>query len=496
MEVVLLASLFLLGKELSETPTQSCGRKKNVVLERNNKYPVKSTKITQDTFQNQPFFSSAKTQNTNDKVKNQYLETFTGNDKLMFQHKREVENDCMETKVAYGQVYGTQNLSNSQYNDEVNRYKGSMDGVNWMNNTLPFEQQKVGPGLNVDSNVAATGGFHDTFRILPDNVNSYKKNTFKGRVVSGKGEIGKPEERPTLASNRPDRFYCADKRPYMATKTNFSAPETRQEYNLQETNRGECNDFVGGPMYPNAFTKNFESTRIDDSTKCNLPTGQPYKPTGMYGEQSFFVHESDRESCGVVTNAYSNSGNTTQFPDAASMTQRGTQNNYTSNAHKESLGKYTNNYEAIITQRESSNDYNGNPNDPHGGTVRNHSANITQRGTQNTYSGILKGKQSMRDYTYELSADPYLSKESVLRSRAGGPQNVNVRDDADNIISNFCAKPDSNCIREPGHANMPGTYGELGDLESRPSLQEINRVDLDTSVQLRQNEFAMQPLHA
>lgn len=494
MEVVLLASLFLLGKELSEMPTQNRGRKQNVVLERNNKYPIKDTKITQHTFaQQMPYFASAKTQNTNDKVKNQYLETFTGNDKLMFQHKKEVENECIQSKVAYGQVYGTQNLSSSQYNDEINRYKGSMDGVNWMNNTLPFEQQRVGRGLNLDPNVSASGGFHDTFRILPDNVNSYKKNTFKGRVVSGKAENARPEERPTLASNRPERFYCADKRPYMATKTDFSGPETRQEFEFKDTNRGECNDFIGGPAYTTAPIQGYESTRVDDSTKCNTHAGQAYMPSGMYGEQTFFVHDSDREMCGVVANAYSNSGNTTQYPDAASMTQRGTATSYQSNAHKQSLGKYTNTYEASVTQRESSTGYNGNPNDPHAGTIRNQSANVTQRGTTNTYEGGLKGRQSMRDYTYELNSDPYLSKESVLRGRAGGPQNVNIRDDASNIVSNFCAKPDANCIREPGHANMPGTYGELGDLESRPSLRETNR---NEDIQMQKNEFAMEPLHA
>ena len=72
------------------------------------------------------------------------------------------------TQLPYGQpVY---DLYNRQY------------VTNKMNNLPPIERQNVGRGLGVDPSVPSAGGFHDFFRVLPNNVNEERLTTLEGRT--------------------------------------------------------------------------------------------------------------------------------------------------------------------------------------------------------------------------------------------------------------------------------------------------------------------------
>jgi hypothetical protein len=53
--------------------------------------------------------------------------------------------------------------------------------TNKMNNLQPIERRRVGPGLGVDANVPAAGGFHQYFRVLPNNINEERLTTLEGR---------------------------------------------------------------------------------------------------------------------------------------------------------------------------------------------------------------------------------------------------------------------------------------------------------------------------
>jgi len=71
------------------------------------------------------------------------------------------------TKMPYGQpVY---DLYNRQY------------VTNKMNNLQPIERRRVGPGLGVSADVPAAGGFHQYFRVLPNNINEERLTTLEGR---------------------------------------------------------------------------------------------------------------------------------------------------------------------------------------------------------------------------------------------------------------------------------------------------------------------------
>lgn len=54
--------------------------------------------------------------------------------------------------------------------------------TNKMNNLQPIERRRVGPGLGVGPDVDAAGGFHQYFRVLPNNVNEERLTTLEGRM--------------------------------------------------------------------------------------------------------------------------------------------------------------------------------------------------------------------------------------------------------------------------------------------------------------------------
>ena len=190
----MLGSLGLLGFQFSkQKQNDSSNIKELEVLEEPNIYPMKDEQqfdlYTEQQFVHnenvQPYFTSAKTQNTNDNIKTSVMERLTGRDINM--RKMEVEQTFDDNSILYNPNVNT--MFNSSYNDEIDKYKQSVNNSNnSMRSVRPFEQEYVGPGMGLDYNEKSGMGYHDTFRILPDNVNSYNKQTFGGRVISGKAE--------------------------------------------------------------------------------------------------------------------------------------------------------------------------------------------------------------------------------------------------------------------------------------------------------------------
>ena len=83
-----------------------------------------------------------------------------------------------------------------------------------MNNLSPVEKQLVGPGLGVDANVPATGGFQQLYRVNPTNVGAYKLTTLPGRsgpaadTTGGRrGVVGElTHDKPTTTAYLPSRL--------------------------------------------------------------------------------------------------------------------------------------------------------------------------------------------------------------------------------------------------------------------------------------------------
>jgi len=76
----------------------------------------------------------------------------------------------------------TQTNSRFPYGQPVYDLYNRQYVTNKMNNLSPLEHPNtVGPGLGVGPNVRAAGGFHDYFRVLPNNINEEKLTTLEGR---------------------------------------------------------------------------------------------------------------------------------------------------------------------------------------------------------------------------------------------------------------------------------------------------------------------------
>ena len=178
--------------------------------ERPNKFPISDDQVPVV-----PFFRSVRSQNTNEDVKQHRMETFTGTEDVTWQHKREVENLFKPTKDLTN-INGAQ-LALGEDN-RTERYNYSV--TNKMDGVAPIAKEYVGRGLNAGTDIAAKGGFHDTYRILPENVNGYKKNNFGGRIIAGKGVTPQRDATVTLQDNqKPERYYTiADRHDLLAIK--------------------------------------------------------------------------------------------------------------------------------------------------------------------------------------------------------------------------------------------------------------------------------------
>ena len=498
MELVVLGTLGLLGFQFSKQKNNDSSKVEEIiVLEEPNKYPIEDDNLNIEEqivhHENvQPYFTSAKTQNTNDNIKTSVMERFTGRDINM--RKMEVEQKFDENSIRYDPNINT--MFNTTYYDEIDTYKESVNNsFSSMNSVRPFEQEYIGPGLGLDYEEKAGMGFHDTFRILPDNVNSYNKQTFKGRVVAGKAENAYQEKRQAFEQHKPDTFYDDSKRPTLYGRSDFTAPEVRSDIDLGMLNDTHgCFEMYGNPHKEGFASQSYQvNTDNFDSTTCDY-TGNPHMEHGVgyYANSQFLVHDTDREDCGQVLNVVGNNKSSAQY-SGANPTQRGIENKYNGNIGVDGRGYSNQKYEANPTQRNNPNSYQGNPNMTNGGSTRNQSISVTQRGNETKYTAPAKGINAGKSYAAELNADPYLSKESVLLARAGGPQRVNQLHDPKDSISNMCSKPDENNTKYAPQGSMSGIYGKLGKLDcSTKVIPELDDRMLNIAQsQLQSNEYTV-----
>lgn len=136
-----------------------------------------------------PFYKGNITQNMDpdNRLNAHKLELYTGSYKLR-QHNKQ------ETEPFFAPTTGLTNIYGSVEKRELDRYKPSNTGKK--HNELPFNQVRVGPGLNKGFTAAGSGGFHDYTRIMPksnDLLYINPKVEAKGKINHGKA----------LTENRP-----------------------------------------------------------------------------------------------------------------------------------------------------------------------------------------------------------------------------------------------------------------------------------------------------
>lgn len=167
-----------------------------------------------------PFFKSAKTQNTNDDLKQRRMEGHTGAAST-WQHKKEIApffDPASQNVLSSGS-------SGNAPTYETMRKVSAVSGV--QNNVLPFTQVQVGRGVGLDPKTPAGDGFHSTYRVMPIDHSSYKKNSVEARTNHGVAMNSAREIDPKYYSKSVPRFYTMERRPMEKGRSTVTAQTQR-----------------------------------------------------------------------------------------------------------------------------------------------------------------------------------------------------------------------------------------------------------------------------
>ena len=116
---------------------------------------------------------------------------------------------------------------------EVLAMRGRFDASRH-NNLSPVEKQLVGPGLGLQPDQPASGGFQQMYRVNPVNVGSYRLTTLPGRAGPADGTItgGRGTVQGGVGFNRPETTAYLPERlpPALGKSQGFSGRTPRAEY--------------------------------------------------------------------------------------------------------------------------------------------------------------------------------------------------------------------------------------------------------------------------
>lgn len=159
--------------------------------------------------------------------------------RVEFQSKREMES--------FADI-GRQQRSGGQ---EILNMRNRMYDTGRMNNLSPIEKQMVGPGLGVDAETPASGGFQQLFRVNPVNVGAYRLTTLPGRsgpavdITGGRSAVvgqlthNKPETTSYLPSRLPTTLGRAQ-------GMSGAIPRASHQKTMRTTNRSETGHRADG----------------------------------------------------------------------------------------------------------------------------------------------------------------------------------------------------------------------------------------------------------
>jgi hypothetical protein len=289
-----------------------------------------------------PFFGSDAKQHTSDSLKTRRLEAFTGVNELQasqsgtYQHKTEVPN-MSNLEPRSEMVWGAPNI---REDERLSHFTPSMyhSGVS----ADPSARMQVGPGLGLDPDTPAAGGFHpeSVLRVMPNNVNEHRVNQFPSVVLDGKARIDAAQMPVENFEHRqPDRYWDQCQHPTMPTRYHTEAAEQRPWIEGTDPLRDDCSgagEVGGGGLrgphgsvaHPSAPT-----TMRDDQScaPCTL-MGQgghvgSMQALGPYSGQDFNMPKSgdNREQCSPEGGPLRGmTGESQRLQDDVQCTQRGT----------------------------------------------------------------------------------------------------------------------------------------------------------------------------
>jgi hypothetical protein len=181
-----------------------------------------------------PFFGSTIKQNMD--IENRQtggkLENFTGQFPLNRPQKEVIE-------PLFAPTYGLTNVHGNVERRELDRYIPSNNGKK--NNELPFEQVRVGPGLNKGFTSQPSGGFHNSLRINPKTTEELLVNPkleSKGLINAGKAPTQNRSLNPIVYKHKPTLLVDnVDGKRNFTTTGEVKGRTLRPEILLKETDR-------------------------------------------------------------------------------------------------------------------------------------------------------------------------------------------------------------------------------------------------------------------
>jgi hypothetical protein len=210
----------------------------------------------------QPFFGGALKQSTvtHNRMVDGKLEAHSGNFKLDATHKHEVPTLFSPVK---------QDIYQLDVPQQKDRYETALT---YRNNELPFEQERVGRGINGGYNSTPSGGFHNQVRILPKNIDQLlvnPKETYEGRVITGNHYVGKRIATQKVTKNI-EEF---TPRGQVGNAKAMAGATNRADIIMNDPNRGRCETETMGNAYYGKGQTNVSTQQVQlnkDTTLLNV----------------------------------------------------------------------------------------------------------------------------------------------------------------------------------------------------------------------------------
>ncbi len=245
------------------------------------------------------FINKKQSQNMNPYATRTFLELNTGT-KPLYKHKQETKRFFPLVKDPYA-VGGLPSASNR----ESDRFIPSIS----RQNVLPFDQKKVGPGLNKKFGDASNIGFHDPYRPLGrgfykdiDDIRVNPKTIYKGRISGENFYIPKGEKTQPVISRRSidlshTNFAPEIQKNETTGKKLMSVTNLPENYNVQH-NRGneDINDV--SKNIKEGFTNNFDSFIPQLYYRDNLCDIAEIQKGEVLDQDTIVLKETERDETG------------------------------------------------------------------------------------------------------------------------------------------------------------------------------------------------------
>jgi hypothetical protein len=174
---------------------------------------------------------------------------------------------------------------------------------NKFHNVRPTKQVQVGRGLGVGPEVPAAGGFHEFFRVMPKNVNEYRKTNLPGNVNPGKALVAREPNQVVMRKNNVDREF--ETRGYTGVKSaGFNLQTSRADYSQTLDVANTLQDEPRyGPADGDTYGIRAPYGRVTHSRDDNTDRGKVYVTNltdadtglGAYATQETQIRDTDRE---------------------------------------------------------------------------------------------------------------------------------------------------------------------------------------------------------